>query len=185
MSRGRPTLTESRRVISSCGYGIRHRRRAASPASDTTSSVRLAGSGIGSSSTNARWRGTGPVVRRLTAGESWIQTFGPYPNLKSSARGMLRLSALCRLISTREPPWFSPSYLAPGTTPPSRAGARLNRLWLAALCGGRCLLFVEFVDVPTFHLRVEHFQGSAAGVDLIVMCEIGEAFENTEQLLVP
>ena len=57
MSRGRPTLTESRRVISSCGYGIRHRRRAASPASDTTSSVRLAGSGIGSSLTNARWRG--------------------------------------------------------------------------------------------------------------------------------
>jgi len=34
-----------------------NRRRAASPASDTTSSVRLAGSGIGSSSANARWRG--------------------------------------------------------------------------------------------------------------------------------
>jgi hypothetical protein len=27
-------------------------------------------------------------------------------------------------------------------------------------------------------LRIEHFQGSAAGVDLIVMREIGEAFEN-------
>ena len=47
------------------------------------------------------------------------------------------------------------------------------------------MLFVEFVDAPTFHLRVEHFQGSAAGVDLIVMCEIGEAFENTEQFFVP
>jgi len=34
-------------------------------------------------------------------------------------------------------------------------------------------------------LRVEHFQGSAAGVDLIVMREIGEALENAEQLLVP
>jgi hypothetical protein len=34
-------------------------------------------------------------------------------------------------------------------------------------------------------MRVEHFQGSAAGVDLVVMGEIGEAFENAEQLLVP
>src|SRR6516165_3884746 len=32
---------------------------------------------------------------------------------------------------------------------------------------------------------VEHFQGSGAGVDLIVMGELGEAFENPEQLLVP
>jgi hypothetical protein len=29
-------------------------------------------------------------------------------------------------------------------------------------------------------LRVEHFQGSAAGIDLIVMREIEEAFENAE-----
>jgi len=34
-------------------------------------------------------------------------------------------------------------------------------------------------------VRVEHFQGSAAGVDLVVVREIGEGFENTEQLLVP
>ena len=34
---------------------------------------------------------------------------------------MLRLSALCRLISAREPPWFShSSSAAPRTTPPSR-----------------------------------------------------------------
>jgi hypothetical protein len=47
------------------------------------------------------------------------------------------------------------------------------------------LLVVEFVDVATDHLRVEHFESSAAGVDLVVMSEIGEAFENAEQLLVP
>jgi hypothetical protein len=35
------------------------------------------------------------------------------------------------------------------------------------------------------HLRIEHFQGSAAGVELTVMRKIGEAFENAEQLLVP
>jgi hypothetical protein len=35
------------------------------------------------------------------------------------------------------------------------------------------------------HSRIEDFQGSAAGVDLIVMREIGEAFENAEQFLVP
>jgi len=34
-------------------------------------------------------------------------------------------------------------------------------------------------------VRVEHFQGSAASVDLIIMRKIGEAFENAEQLLVP
>jgi hypothetical protein len=33
-------------------------------------------------------------------------------------------------------------------------------------------------------LRIEHFQGSTAAVDLIVMREIGEAFENAEQLFV-
>jgi hypothetical protein len=32
---------------------------------------------------------------------------------------------------------------------------------------------------------IEHFQGSAAPDDLVVMGEIGEAFENAEQLLVP
>src|SRR5205814_2270401 len=41
------------------------------------------------------------------------------------------------------------------------------------------------VKTPALHLRVEHFQGSAAGVYLVVMGEIGEAFENAEQLLVP
>jgi hypothetical protein len=46
------------------------------------------------------------------------------------------------------------------------------------------LLSVEVVEAPTVHLWVEHFQGSAAGVDLIVMRESGEAFENTEQFLV-
>jgi len=29
-------------------------------------------------------------------------------------------------------------------------------------------------------VRVEHFQGSAAGVDLIIMREIGEAFEHAK-----
>jgi len=92
--------------------------------------------------------------------------------------------ALCRLISAREP---CSAFLLQRLEPLRRAGLGhvLNRLWLAALRGGRCLLFVEFVDAPTFHLRVEHLQGSAAGVDLIVMCEIGEAFENAKQLLVP
>jgi hypothetical protein len=46
------------------------------------------------------------------------------------------------------------------------------------------LLAHQFVKTPALHLRVEHFQGSAAGVDLVVMGEIGEAFEDTEQLLV-
>src|SRR5205085_8249295 len=35
------------------------------------------------------------------------------------------------------------------------------------------------------HSRVEHLQSSAAGIDLVVMSEIGEAFEDAEQLLVP
>jgi hypothetical protein len=33
-------------------------------------------------------------------------------------------------------------------------------------------------------LGIEHFQGAAAGIELIVMGEIGEAFEDAEQLLV-
>src|ERR1700751_1880095 len=64
-------------------------------------------------------------------------------------------------------------------------GHGLNRLWLSAPRRGFFLPAGEFIDAPTIHVRVEHFEGSAAGVDLIVMREIGEAFENAEQLLVP
>ena len=58
-------------------------------------------------------------------------------------------------------------------------------MWLAALRGGLGFCAAEFKETPTFHLRIEHFQSSAAGVDLIVMREIGKAFENAEQFLVP
>ena len=51
-------------------------------------------------------------------------------------------------------------------------------LLLEPLAGG-------FVKSPTIHLRVEHFQGAAAGVDLVIMGEFGEAFEDAEQILVP
>src|SRR5205809_58526 len=34
-----------------------------------------------------------------------------------------------------------------------------------------------FVQTPAAHARVEHFQGSAAGIDLVVMSEFGEAFQ--------
>jgi hypothetical protein len=44
-----------------------------------------------------------------------------------------------------------------------------NRLWL--LLG--------------LSLGIEHFQGSAAGIDLVVIGEIGKPFENAEQPLVP
>src|SRR5215469_12133319 len=47
-------------------------------------------------------------------------------------------------------------------------GHGLNRLWLAALRGGG-FLAVVFVEARTLHVRVEHFEGSAAGVDLVVL----------------
>src|SRR5205814_1468405 len=61
------------------------------------------------------------------------------------------------------------------------------------LGGLRFFLFLLFfclvaqpVDItPMFHIEIEHFQGSAAGVDLVVMGEIGETLENAEHLLVP
>jgi hypothetical protein len=74
----------------------------------------------------------------------------------------------------------------------------IQRLWPTLIAGQNAgsspvllgaqllsLSSIEFVDAPTLHLRVEHLQGSAAGVDLVVMREIGEAFEDAEQLLVP
>jgi len=44
---------------------------------------------------------------------------------------------------------------------------------------------VEFKNAPALHLRIEDFEGPAAGVDLIVVGEIGEPLEDAEQLLVP
>ena len=63
-------------------------------------------------------------------------------------------------------------------------------------CGFGRLRFVLLLDrfrplahplivALALHCRVEHLQSSAAGIDLVVMSEIGEAFEDAEQLLVP
>src|SRR5437773_11794306 len=41
------------------------------------------------------------------------------------------------------------------------------------------------METPAVHVRIEHLQGSATGVDLIVMGEFGEAFEDAEQVVVP
>jgi hypothetical protein len=43
----------------------------------------------------------------------------------------------------------------------------------------------SLVAAPALHVRIKHFQGSAAGIDLVVMSEIGKAFEDAEQVLVP
>src|SRR5438067_10187578 len=58
-------------------------------------------------------------------------------------------------------------------------------LRFAALLGRLHALARELVEAPAVHSGIEHFQGSAASVDLVVMGEIGEAFENPKQLLVP
>jgi hypothetical protein len=47
------------------------------------------------------------------------------------------------------------------------------------------LLAIELIDAPALHVGIEHFQGPATGVDLVVMGEIGEPFEDAEQVLVP
>ena len=124
-----------------------------------------------------------PPVHR-SHGRSWASAD---PNLKSPPAAQRYARVYRHRANTSWRGSHGSAFLLLRLEPLHRAGLGhvLNRLWLAALCGGRCLLFVEFVDVPTFDLRVEHFQGSAAGVDLIVMCEIGEAFENTEQFFVP
>src|ERR1700736_3220072 len=47
------------------------------------------------------------------------------------------------------------------------------------------LLAIELIDAPAVHVRIEHLQGSATGVDLVVMGEFGEAFEDAKQIVVP
>src|ERR1700730_11218156 len=47
------------------------------------------------------------------------------------------------------------------------------------------LLAVELKDAVALHVGIEHFQGPAAGVDVVVMGEIGEPFEDAEQVFVP
>jgi len=43
----------------------------------------------------------------------------------------------------------------------------------------------RFLRAPVSHLKIENFQGSAAGIHLVVMGEIGEAFEDAEQFHAP
>jgi hypothetical protein len=38
---------------------------------------------------------------------------------------------------------------------------------------------------PALHVWIKHFQGSAAGIDLVVMGQIGKPFQDAEQVLVP
>ena len=42
-----------------------------------------------------------------------------------------------------------------------------------------------FIGGIARHWGVKHFQRATAGIDLVVMGEIGEAFENAEQFFVP
>jgi hypothetical protein len=44
---------------------------------------------------------------------------------------------------------------------------------------------VVFEDGPALDWEIEHFKRAAAGVDLVIMGEIGEALEDAEQVLVP
>jgi hypothetical protein len=48
-----------------------------------------------------------------------------------------------------------------------------------------CPLAGGFKETPAAHLGIEHFQGTAAGVDLVVMGEFGKALEDAEQIFVP
>ena len=59
------------------------------------------------------------------------------------------------------------------------------RLRLTLLLERLSLPADQLVKTPALHLRVEHFQGSAAGVDLVVMGEIGEAFVNRRRTRTP
>jgi hypothetical protein len=43
----------------------------------------------------------------------------------------------------------------------------------------------EFKGTVALHVRIEHFQGPTAGIDLVVVGEVGESFEDAEQVLVP
>ena len=69
--------------------------------------------------------------------------------------------------------------------PGAHAGSGRSRCYLAL---GLQLLGPPasgFKETPALHIGIEHFQGSAASVDLVVMGEIGKPFENAEQVLVP
>jgi len=68
-----------------------------------------------------------------------------------------------------------------------RAGGPMGfaRLRLTLLLERLSLPADQLVKTPALHLRVEHFQGSAAGVDLVVMGEIGEAFVNRRRTRTP
>src|SRR5216683_785950 len=43
----------------------------------------------------------------------------------------------------------------------------------------------EFIGAPALHVGIEHIQGPTAGVDFVVMGEIGKPFEDAEQVFVP
>src|SRR5712675_556631 len=60
-------------------------------------------------------------------------------------------------------------------------GRRRFFLFLLFFCG-----LAQPLDIaPVLHIETEHLQGPAAGVDLVVMGQIGKAFQNSEQLIVP
>src|SRR6516162_3893986 len=106
-----------------------------------------------------------------------------------------RVNALAFLSWCRSIALFSET----SPTPPSPLEVRLTRCWreedsnprsltrstrLEHLCHHRSrrltsrlafgdlqlgLAAIKFIDAPALHLGIEHFQGSAAGVDLVVM----------------
>src|ERR1700674_4339733 len=77
--------------------------------------------------------------------------------------------------------WRSSSLRANG---PCRLG---GLRFVALLLGEQLLgpLAHGFKGAVALHVRIEHFQGPTAGIDLVVVGEIGEPFEDAEQVLVP
>src|SRR3984893_7141882 len=101
-----------------------------------------------------------------------------------ACRGFFSNSIATPMIWSGRPPLFPTSILSfHGAGGICRFGA--SRCCLALGLQFLGLLAVELEEAPTVHLGIEHFQGPTAGVDLVVMGEIGEAFEDAEQILVP
>jgi hypothetical protein len=58
-------------------------------------------------------------------------------------------------------------------------------IWVGSFLGLLRAPTTQFKAAPALHVRIKHFQGSAAAIDLVVMSEIREAFEDADQVLVP
>ena len=111
------------------------------------------------------------MVRVIEPGRCVERRAAPRNHIFDAGATWVQLDLFCAASHSMEPMAHSVWRVESPRHRALRSASSCSALWRAAS------------KAPALHVRIEHFQGPPAGVDLVVMGEIGDPFEDAEQVL--